>query len=107
MNRTKLFSTTRIAGVISLLFMSGAVLAETAEMSKPKGAVGTGVTKAYEAKTNQFWWPDQLNLSALRDHDSRSNPYGADFNYGEAFSKLNLAAVKKDIDTLLTTSQDW
>jgi hypothetical protein len=54
MNRTKLFSTTRIAGVISLLFMSGAVLAETAEMSKLKGAVGNGVTKAYEAKTNQF-----------------------------------------------------
>jgi catalase-peroxidase len=107
MNKTKLFSTTRIAGIISLLFMSGTVLAQTAEMSKPKGPMGAGVTKAYQAKTNQFWWPDQLNLSALRDHDTRSNPYGSDFNYNEAFSKLDLTAVKKDIDTLLTTSQDW
>jgi len=60
-----------------------------------------------KAKTNQFWWPDQLDLSPLRDHDLRSNPLGADFNYAEAFKKLDLQAVKKDIDTLLTTSQDW
>lgn len=60
-----------------------------------------------EAKTNQFWWPDQLNLAPLRDHDSRSNPYGKDFNYAKEFAKLDLAAVKKDIDKVLTTSQDW
>ncbi|MDN3638348.1 catalase/peroxidase HPI [Simiduia curdlanivorans] len=59
------------------------------------------------ARTNQFWWPDQLDLSALRDHDLRSSPYGDDFNYAKAFTKLDLAAVKKDIDQLLTTSQDW
>lgn len=58
-------------------------------------------------KTNQFWWPDQLDLSALRDHDKSSNPYGADFDYAEEFQKLDLAAVKKDIDEVLTTSQDW
>ncbi len=58
-------------------------------------------------KSNSFWWPDQLDLSPLRDHDSRSNPLGEDFNYAEAFSKLDLAAVKSDIDSLLTTSQDW
>jgi catalase-peroxidase len=46
-------------------------------------------------------------LSPLRDHDARSNPYGADFNYAEAFKKLDLAAAKKDINKLLTTSQDW
>ena len=61
----------------------------------------------HQAKTNQFWWPEQLNLSALRDHDKRSNPLGVDFNYSQAFGKLDLSAVKKDIDTLLTTSQDW
>lgn len=60
-----------------------------------------------QAKTNQFWWPDQLDLSPLRDHDVRSNPLGEDFNYAKAFKKLDLDAVKKDIDTLLTTSQDW
>ncbi|WP_390594968.1 catalase/peroxidase HPI [Simiduia litorea] len=59
------------------------------------------------ARTNQFWWPDQLDLSALRDHDLRSNPYGENFNYAKAFKQLDLAAVKKDIDQLLTTSQDW
>nr|WP_246125033.1 catalase/peroxidase HPI [Exilibacterium tricleocarpae] len=60
-----------------------------------------------QAKSNQFWWPDQLDLSPLRDHDRRSNPLGEDFNYAEAFKQLDLNAVKKDIDTLLTDSQDW
>ena len=59
------------------------------------------------AKSNQFWWPDQLDLSALRDHDSRSNPLGNGFNYADEFNKLNLAELKQDIDKVLTTSQDW
>jgi len=62
---------------------------------------------AQSAKSNQFWWPDQLNLSPLRDHDNRSNPLGDDFDYAAAFLDLDLNAVKADIDTLLTTSQDW
>ena len=107
MNKTKLFPTRYITGIMSLLIISGAVLAEAAKISKPKGAMGNGVTQAYQAKTNQFWWPDQLNLSVLRDQDPRSNPYGANFNYADAFSELDLGAAKKDIDTLLTTSQDW
>ena len=60
-----------------------------------------------EPKTNQFWWPEQLDLSPLRQHDAESNPMGADFNYAEEFATLDLAAVKKDIEKLLTTSQDW
>lgn len=80
---------------------------ETAEITKPKGAIGQGTAKMGQAKSNQFWWPDQLDLSALRDHDTRSNPYGEDFDYAEEFGKLDLAAVKKDIDSVLTTSQDW
>ena len=60
-----------------------------------------------EPKSNQFWWPDQLDLSALRDHDARSNPMGDDFNYAVEFNKLDLKAVKRDIDALLTVSQDW
>lgn len=59
------------------------------------------------AKSNQFWWPEQLDLSPLRDHDKRSNPYGEDFNYTEEFKKLDLKALKKDIDKVLTESQDW
>lgn len=60
-----------------------------------------------QARSNQFWWPDQLDLSPLRDHDVRSNPLGADFDYAEAFSQLDLEEVKGDIDKLLTTSQPW
>jgi catalase-peroxidase len=107
MNKSKLFAKAGIAGLVSMLIMSGTALAENAETSKPKGAMGTGVTKVNQTKTNQFWWPDQLNISALRDHDLRSNPYGKDFNYADAFNKLDLAAAKDDIDKLLTTSQVW
>jgi catalase-peroxidase len=60
-----------------------------------------------EMKTNQFWWPEQLNLSPLRQHDAESNPMGADFDYAAEFATLDLEAVKKDIATLMTTSQDW
>ncbi|MGI9238646.1 MAG: peroxidase family protein, partial [Woeseiaceae bacterium] len=59
------------------------------------------------AKSNQFWWPDTLNLKQLRSHDARSNPYSDDFNYTEAFNSVDLAALKADIEKTLTTSQDW
>ncbi|MGK0437093.1 MAG: catalase-peroxidase [Paracoccaceae bacterium] len=78
-----------------------------AENSKPMSATGNQQAKFGTPKENSFWWPDQLDLSALRDHDSRSNPLGEDFNYAKAFQSLDLDTAKKDIDTLLTTSQDW
>ena len=56
---------------------------------------------------NKFWWPDQLDLSMLRQHDPRSNPLGEDFDYAKAFASLDLEAVKQDIRKVLTTSQDW
>ncbi|MFZ1705756.1 MAG: catalase/peroxidase HPI [Saprospiraceae bacterium] len=56
---------------------------------------------------NRDWWPNQLKLNILRQHSSLSNPMGKDFNYAKAFSSLDLAAVKKDIVNLMTTSQDW
>ena len=59
------------------------------------------------AKPNKFWWPEQVDLSALRDHGATSNPLGGDFNYAEAFAALDLDAVKKDITDVMTTSQDW
>ncbi|MCW2285097.1 catalase-peroxidase [Rhodoblastus acidophilus] len=58
-------------------------------------------------RPNQFWWPDKLDLSQLRSHAAESNPLGPDFNYIKAFQSLDLAAVKKDIKAVLTTSQDW
>jgi len=60
-----------------------------------------------EPRSNQFWWPDQLNLAPLRQHAAESNPLGDDFDYAEAFNSLDLDAVKKDIEALMTTSQDW
>ncbi len=59
------------------------------------------------AKSNQFWWPGTLNLEQLRSHDKRSNPYGDDFDYAEAFDRVDLDALKEDIEKTLTTSQDW
>src|SRR6056297_1603792 len=60
-----------------------------------------------DAKTNQFWWPDQLDLSPLRDQDVSSNPYGEDFDYAAEFATLDLDEVKTDIRVVLTDSQDW
>ncbi|MFK7975444.1 MAG: catalase/peroxidase HPI [Halioglobus sp.] len=90
---------------VASTFTSTTALAKTS--TKPAGAMGFGHAAAGQPKSNQFWWPDQLDLSALRDHDTRSNPLGEDFNYAEAFNNLDMSAVKSDIDKLLTTSQDW
>ncbi len=59
------------------------------------------------APTNKFWWPEQLDMDALRAHDERSNPYGADFNYPAAFAKVDIQALEADIEKTLTDSQDW
>lgn len=77
------------------------------ERPPPDTASGSAKMAVGPAKTNQYWWPHQLDLAALRDHDARSNPMGADFNYAREFSKLDLNAVKQDIDAMLTVSQDW
>jgi catalase-peroxidase len=60
-----------------------------------------------EPKPKQFWWPDQLDLSQLRQHGAESNPLDKDFDYAKAFGSLDLNAVKADIKTVLTTSQPW
>jgi len=57
--------------------------------------------------TNRDWWPNKLNLNILRQHSSKSNPMGEDFNYAEEFKKLDLEAVKKDLYKLMTDSKDW
>jgi catalase-peroxidase len=57
--------------------------------------------------SNSDWWPNQLNLSVLRQHSTLSNPMGAQFNYVQAFNTLDYKALKADIQSLLTTSQDW
>ncbi|MGI2259345.1 catalase/peroxidase HPI [Shewanella sp. GXUN23E] len=64
-------------------------------------------TMAGEPTTNQYWWPEQLDLTALRQHNPQSNPYGTDYDYAARFNSLDLAAVKADIQAALTNSQDW
>jgi catalase-peroxidase len=59
------------------------------------------------AKTNRDWWPNQLNLGILHQHSSLSNPMGEEFDYAEEFKSLDLDAVVKDLNTLMTDSQDW
>ena len=56
---------------------------------------------------NLDWWPNQLNLKILHQNDKKANPLGEDFNYREAFNKLDLAAVKKDLEDVMTDSKDW
>ncbi|MFC3195828.1 catalase/peroxidase HPI [Marinicella sediminis] len=69
--------------------------------------IGTDTASAGEAKSNQFWWPDRVDLGPLRQHAAESNPLGDDFDYAKAFEQLDLKAVKKDIEALMTDSQDW
>jgi len=57
--------------------------------------------------SNRDWWPNQLKIEILRQHSSKSNPMGEDFNYAKEFKSLDLAAVKKDLAALMTDSQDW
>ena len=80
--------------------LAAALTAFTLASGAASGATG-------QAKTNQFWWPEQLDLSPLRAHDLSSNPYGPDFDYANAFSQLDMDEVKADIEKVLTTSQPW
>jgi len=59
------------------------------------------------AQSNRDWWPNQLNLGILHQHAPASNPLGTDFDYAEAFQKLDYAALKADLKALMTDSQDW
>jgi len=58
-------------------------------------------------KSNDDWWPNQLNLDILAQNSELTNPLGHDFDYEQAFQKLDYNQLKKDIETMLTTSQDW
>ncbi len=61
---------------------------------------------AGEAKPNDYWWPEQVDLRALRSNEA-ANPYGSGFDYAAAFTSLDLAEVRKDIEFVLTDSKDW
>ncbi len=68
---------------------------------------GSHKRAAVAVKSNQDWWPNQLKLSILHQHSSKSDPMGEEFNYAEEFKSLDLNAVVKDLHALMTDSQDW
>jgi catalase-peroxidase len=74
-----------------------------------KCPVGHGVRSnpTFRGRSNRDWWPNQLNLKILHQNSPLSNPMGKDFNYAEEFKKLDFQALKNDLYTLMTNSQDW
>ena len=67
----------------------------------------SGLTTTNQGNTNRDWWPNQLDLSILRQNSSLSNPMGKDFNYLKEFESLDYFALKKDIETVMTDSKEW
>lgn len=57
--------------------------------------------------SNMDWWPNALNLDILHQHDTKTNPFGKNFNYREALKSLDIDALKKDLHALMTDSQEW
>ena len=86
MNKKKLMRLLAVVAVVALSFV---------------------LTYEVSAQPNQNWWPDQLDLTPLRQQSAESNPMGKQFDYAKAFASLDLNAVKQDIKKVLTTSQPW
>jgi catalase-peroxidase len=77
-------------------------------MEQVKKCPVTGhVSTSSKASKNQDWWPNQLNLKMLQQHSKKINPMDESFNYKDAFLKLDLKAIKKDLYKLMTDSKDW
>ncbi|MGN7150835.1 catalase/peroxidase HPI [Arthrobacter sp. SAFR-179] len=83
----------------------GSATAQGSESENP--AIDSPQPKGHRPRTNQDWWPNQLDLSVLHTHGKASNPLDPSFSYREEFQKLDLEALKRDITEVLTTSQDW
>lgn len=93
MNSRRILLTLAMTGFLTLPFLTAANAAPSMDKE--------------DAITNQFWWPQRLDLTPLRAQNAESNPYGKDFNYAKQFESLDFAALKKDVNEVLTTSQDW
>ena len=68
---------------------------------------GANTKNKGEGTTNRDWWPNQLDISILHQHDKKSNPMGEDFDYREHFKKIDYDGLKKDLNNLMTDSQEW
>lgn len=85
----------------------GTEMSESAGCPLGFGGSSAGLTVQNDGPTNKEWWPNQLDLSVLRQHSELSNPMGKDFNYAEAFNSLDYDALKEDIRVVMKDSQDW
>jgi catalase-peroxidase len=97
--------------VIMSLFVSGITFAQE-KVKAGECPMGHGSSKSINSHSskgtsNEDWWPNKLNLQVLRQHSELSNPLGEDFNYKKEFNSLDYFALKKDIQKILTESQDW
>ena len=107
--KSKLLTTALAMGVSTIALVSVAQAQEGAELrdvSKSEKTVAAP-DETQANINNQYWWPNRLDLSPLRTNASKSNPMGGDFDYEKAFLSLDLEAVKKDLEEVMTTSQDW
>ena len=68
---------------------------------------GSLTSNSSSGTSNKDWWPNQLNLSILHQHDRKGDPFDESFDYSEEFKKLDYKALKKDLNDLMTHSQDW
>ena len=80
---------------------------DTSNMGKCPVTHGGATSNKSSGTANRDWWPNQLNLNILQQHDRKSNPMGEDFDYREEFKKLDYQALKQDLHNLMTNSQDW
>jgi|UniRef100_UPI00378330C5 catalase-peroxidase len=115
--------TSKLKAALTLLMLTPVVTASAQEKpAQPKSdkpmediskcpvmgaAAGPGRHTTAGAMTNSDWWPNQLNLKILHQNSPKGDPMGESFNYAEEFKKLDLAALKKDLNELVTTSQKW
>ena len=80
-------------------------------MTEQNSSIGkcpySGANTSMSDRSNKDWWPNQLNLKILHQNPPAADPMGGDFNYAEEFKSLDLAAVKKDLEAVMTDSQDW
>ena len=106
---------------LTLTFTPGQLMAQATPSTQPNKPDMSDISKcpvmgnpapanrhtAAGAMSNRDWWPNQLNLSILHQNNQRGNPMGPSFNYAEEFKKLDLEALRKDLKTLMTDSQEW
>ena len=80
-------------------------MTDNSESENP--AIPSPTPKPGRPHTNKDWWPNQLDLQVLHQHSPRANPMEDDFDYAKEFATVDLAALKRDIVEVMTTSQEW